>query len=83
MSLFSQKEYKYIFSGFLSQGKCLEEGFLCLLVDKVIKIIESSSFKLLIELDMKKNLQVQQGWKRMKTSFPRTKNTKDSFLNHC
>ena len=58
MSLFSQKEYKYIFSGFLSQGKCLEEGFLCLLVDKVIKIIESSSFKLLIELDMKKNLQV-------------------------
>ena len=54
MSLFSQKEYKYIFSGFLSQGKCLEEGFLCLLVDKVIKIIESSSFKLLIEPDMKK-----------------------------
>ena len=32
----------------------MEEGFLCLLVDKVIKIIESSSFKLLIELDMKK-----------------------------
>lgn len=54
MSLFSQKEYKYIFPGFLSQGKCLEEGFLCLLVDKVIKIIESSSFKLLIEADMKK-----------------------------